>query len=147
MQLSEVMTPNVEVVHPDAPLQEAAKLMRSLDVGSLPVSDGNKMQGIVTDRDITIRAIADGRDPRQTKVREVMSTDLVYCFDDQLVEEAAGLMKARQIRRLPIVNRNQQLVGIVALGDLALEIPNERTVGQVLEAVSEPAQSPRRNFD
>ena len=144
MQLSEVMTPNVEVVHPDAPVQEAANTMRSLDVGSLPVFDGNKMYGIVTDRDITIRATADGRDPRQTKVRDVMSTELAYCFADQPVEEAARLMEARQIRRLPILDRNQRLVGIVALGDLALELPNERTVGQVLEAVSEPTQPQRR---
>jgi CBS domain-containing protein len=143
MQLHEVMTPNVEVVHPDEPVQEAASLMRSLDVGSLPVYDGNKMHGIITDRDITIRATAEGRNPQQTKVREVMSSGLVYCFEDQSVEEAARLMEGRQIRRLPILDRNQQLVGIVALGDLALELPDERAVGQVLEAISEPAQPHR----
>jgi CBS domain-containing protein len=144
MQLRDVMTPNVEVVHPDAPIQEAAHVMRTIDVGSLPVYDGNKMHGMVTDRDITIRATAEGRDPRQTKVREVMSPSLVYCFADQPVEEAARLMEERQIRRLPILDRNQQLVGIVALGDLAIELPDERAVGQVLEAISEPAQPQRR---
>lgn len=144
MQLSEVMTPNVEVIHPDAPLQEAAALMKALDVGSLPVSDGNQMQGMLTDRDITIRATAEGRDPRQTRVREIMSSDVVYCFEDQPVEEGARLMEERQIRRLPIVNRGRQLVGIVALGDLALELSNDQKVGQVLEAISEPAQPQRR---
>lgn len=144
MQLREVMTPNVEVIHPDAPLQEAAALMKALDVGSLPVSDGNQMQGMLTDRDITIRATAEGRDPRQTRVREIMSSDVVYCFEDQPVEEGARLMEERQIRRLPIVNRGRQLVGIVALGDLALELSNDQKVGQVLEAISEPAQPQRR---
>jgi CBS domain-containing protein len=144
MQLSEVMTPNVEVIHPDAPLQEAAALMKALDVGSLPVSDGNQMQGMLTDRDITIRATAEGRDPRQTRVREIMSSDVVYCFEDQPVEEGARLMEERQIRRLPILNRGRQLVGIVALGDLALELSNDQKVGQVLEAISEPAQPQRR---
>ena len=144
MQLREVMTPNVEVIHPDAPLQEAAALMKALDVGSLPVSDGNQMQGMLTDRDITIRATAEGRDPRQTRVREIMSSDVVYCFEDQPVEEGARLIEERQIRRLPIVNRGRQLVGIVALGDLALELSNDQKVGQVLEAISEPAQPQRR---
>ena len=107
-------------------------------------SDGNQMQGMLTDRDITIRATAEGRDPRQTRVREIMSSDVVYCFEDQPVEEGARLMEERQIRRLPIVNRGRQLVGIVALGDLALELSNDQKVGQVLEAISEPAQPQRR---
>jgi CBS domain-containing protein len=144
MQLKEIMTPQVEVIHPEAPIQEAAAIMRALDVGSAPVYDGLRLQGMVTDRDITIRATAEGRDPRQTRVREVMTTDVVFCFDDQRVEEAALLMEERQIRRLPILNRNNELVGIVALGDLALEMEDGRRVGQVLEGISEPAQPDRR---
>jgi CBS domain-containing protein len=144
MKLREVMTPNVEVIRPDAPLQEAAALMKSLDVGSLPVCDGRRLQGMLTDRDITVRATAEGRDPRQTPVREVMSHDVIYCFDDQEVREAARLMEQRQIRRLPVLNRSKDLVGIVALGDLAVEMPNEGRVGEVLEGISEPARPQRR---
>jgi CBS domain-containing protein len=138
------MTPNVEVIRPEAPLQEAAALMKSLDVGSLPVCDGRRLQGMLTDRDITVRATAEGRDPRQTPVREVMSHDVIYCFDDQEVHEAARLMEQRQIRRLPVLNRSKDLVGIVALGDLAVEMPNEGRVGEVLEGISEPARPQRR---
>jgi CBS domain-containing protein len=144
MKLREVMTPNVEVIRPDAPLQEAAALMKSLDVGSLPVCDGRRLQGMLTDRDITVRATAEGRDPRQTPVLEVMSHDVIYCFDDQEVREAARLMEQRQIRRLPVLNRSKDLVGIVALGDLAVEMPNEGRVGEVLEGISEPARPQRR---
>jgi CBS domain-containing protein len=99
---------------------------------------------MVTDRDITIRATADGRDPRQTPVREVMTSELFYCFEDQPVEEAASLMEEHQIRRLPILNRQKDLVGIVSLGDLAVDTSDEELVGQVLEEVSEPARPQRR---
>jgi CBS domain-containing protein len=144
MKLREVMTPNVEVIHPNASVQEAAEMMRSLDVGSLPVCDGRKMQGMITDRDITIRAVADGREARQTPVREIMTSELVYCFEDEDVEAAARLMNDHQIRRLPIINDEKELVGIVSLGDLAVETDDEHMVGQVLEGVSEPAKPQRR---
>lgn len=144
MKLKDVMTPNVEVIRPDAPLQEAAALMKSLDVGSLPVCDGRRLQGMLTDRDITIRATAEGRDPRQTPVREVMTPETIYCFEDQEASEAARLMEQRQIRRLPILNRSKDLVGIVALGDLATDMPNDKRVGEVLEGISEPASPQRR---
>ena len=144
MQLKEIMSRNVEVIHPDSPLQEAAGKMKSLDVGSLPVCDNRKLVGILTDRDITVRAVASGRDPGNTKVSDAMSSDLIYCFDDQGVEEAANLMQRHQIRRLPILNRNQQLVGIVSLGDLAIETGDEELSGEVLEEVSEPNKQSRR---
>ena len=119
-------------------------LMKSLDVGSLPVCDGRRLQGMLTDRDITIRATAEGRDPRQTPVHEVMTPETIYCFEDQEASEAARLMEQRQIRRLPILNRNKDLVGIVALGDLAVDMPNDKRVGEVLEGISEPASPQRR---
>jgi CBS domain-containing protein len=144
MQLKEIMTPQVEVIHPEAPIREAAAIMKALDVGSVPVYDGLKLQGMVTDRDITIRATAEGCDPRQTRVREVMTSEVLYCFEDQRIEEAALLMEEKQIRRLPVLNRNNELVGIVALGDLAVEMDDGRRVGQVLEGISEPAQPDRR---
>ena len=118
MQVKDVMTKGVEVVRPDATLEEAAKKMKSLDIGPLPVCDGEKLVGILTDRDITVRATAEGRDPKQTKVQEVMSKELIYCVEDQDVEEATKLMQSKQIRRVPILNRDKRLVGILSLGDL-----------------------------
>jgi CBS domain-containing protein len=143
MQLKDVMTSNVEVVHPNAMVQDAAKKMRDLDVGSLPVCDGQRLVGTLTDRDITIRAIAEGRDPKATSVREAMTPQIVYCFEDQPVEEAAKLMKEKQIRRLPVINRDKRLVGIVSLGDLAVDTNNARMAGQTLTEISEPARPQR----
>jgi CBS domain-containing protein len=119
------MTPHVEVIHPDATLREAAQKMQTLDVGPIPVCDGDRLQGMLTDRDITIRATAQGRDPNTTRVREVMTPDIVYCFEDQDVEEAAQIMEERQIRRLVVLNRDKRLVGIVSLGDLATQTGDE----------------------
>lgn len=143
MQIKDVMTPNVEVVHPDTTLQDAAKKMRDLNVGSLPICDGQRLVGTLTDRDITVRAIAEGRDPTATSVRGSMTPEVVYCFEDQAVEEAAKLMKEKQIRRLPVLNRDKRLVGIVSLGDLAVDAGDERMAGETLTKVSEPAQPER----
>lgn len=143
MQIKDVMTSNVEVVHPDTTLQDAAKKMKDLDVGSLPVCDGQRLLGTVTDRDITVRAVAEGRNPTTTPVREVMTSGIVYCFEDQDIREVAKLMKEKQIRRLPILNRDKRLVGIVSLGDLAVDAGDERMAGETLTKVSEPAQPER----
>jgi CBS domain-containing protein len=121
MVLREIMTTHVEVVHPEATLKEAAQKMKALDVGPIPVCDGERLQGMLTDRDITVRATAEGRDPNTTKVREVMTPDVVYCFEDQDVREAADIMEEKQIRRLVVLNRDKRLVGIVSLGDLATQ--------------------------
>src|SRR6185503_3670579 len=122
MELRDIMTRNVEIVSADSSLKEAATKMRELDVGLIPVCDGDRLQGMVSDRDITIRATADGRDPVKTKVSEIMSTDIAYCLEDQEVEEAISLMEARQIRRLPVLDTDKRLVGIVSLGDVAVHI-------------------------
>lgn len=143
MQLKEVMTRDVEVVRPNAALKQAAEKMRDLNVGSLPVCDGQRLVGLLTDRDITVRAVAAGRDPLVTEVREAMTGDIIYCFEDQSVEEAAQLMAERQIRRLPIIDRNKQLVGIVSLGDLAVDTGDPARVGHVLEEVSTPSKPKR----
>jgi CBS domain-containing protein len=143
MQLGEIMTRDVEVVNFDAPLQEAAAMMKSLDVGMVPVCDGNTLKGTLTDRDITIRATASGRDPTTTKVCDIMSTNLAYCFEDQEIEEAMSLMEAQQIRRLPVLSRDKRLVGIVSLGDLAVHSGEKEMVGDTLKEVSRPA-IPRR---
>jgi CBS domain-containing protein len=142
MKLRDVMTPGVECVGPDTSIQEAARKMRDLDVGPLPICDNDRLAGMVTDRDITIRAVAEGHDPKECKVRDVMTRDVVYCFDDQDVKEAARLMEEKQIRRLVVLNRDKRMVGIVSLGDLAVDA-SKRQAGEVLQAVSEPAQ-PRR---
>jgi CBS domain-containing protein len=143
MQLKEIMTRKVEVVHPDAALEEAAQKMKRLDIGPLPVCDGERLVGMLTDRDITVRATAEGRDPKSTRVRDVMTEEVFYCFDDQSIEEAAEIMERAQIRRLPIVDRDKRLVGIVSLGDLAVDTGEEALKAEVLTAVSEPTQ-PRR---
>lgn len=143
MQLKDVMTRGVEVVPPDTMLKEAAEKMRKLDVGPLPVCDGERLLGMLTDRDITVRAVAEGCNPTTTKVREVMTPDIIYCFEDQDVREAARLMENHQIRRLPILSREKRLVGIVSLGDLAVGTGDQKLAGKVLEQVSEPAEPTR----
>lgn len=143
MQLKDVMTRDVEIVETDMTLQDAASRMDELDVGVLPVREGDQLVGMLTDRDITVRAVAAGRDPKQTKVGEIMSPDLVYCYEDQDVKAAAQTMATHQIRRLPVLSRDQQLVGIVSLGDLAVDTGNDQLVGQALEEISEPARPSR----
>jgi len=144
MQLRDVMTKNVEVAEAATTLQEAATIMKRLDVGVLPVGDGSKLIGILTDRDITVRATAEGLDPKKAKVGDVMTPDLVYCFEDQAPVEAAVVMQEKQIRRLPIVNHDMKLVGIISLGDLAVDTTkadvDDDIIGEVLEDISTPTQ-------
>jgi CBS domain-containing protein len=139
MLLKDIMTRDVEVIRPDASLQEAAERMRALDVGPLPVCDGERLVGMITDRDLTVRATAEGKDPATTQVRDVMTADVHYCFEDQDVNEAARMMQERQVRRLLVLNRDKRLAGIVSLGDLAVETDDEDLSGETLEAVSEPS--------
>jgi len=141
MQVKDVMTKGAEVVRPDATLQEAANKMKSLDIGPLPVCDGDKIIGMLTDRDITVRATAEGLDPKQTRVREVMSKELITCLEDQDVKEAAELMQSKQIRRVPILNKDKRLVGMLSLGDLAHRTQDSKLAGKTLEEVSTPGKS------
>jgi CBS domain-containing protein len=143
MQIKDVMTRDVQVIGPDATLQEAAGQMKSLDVGPLPVCDGRRLVGMVTDRDVTVRAIAEGQDPKATRVSDVMTPDIIYCFEDQDVQEAARIMEQQQIRRLVVLDRSKNLVGIVSLGDLALEGADEDLTAETLERVSEPGRPAR----
>ena len=141
MQVKDVMTRGAEVVRPDATLLEAANKMKSLDIGPLPVCDGDKVIGMLTDRDITVRATAEGLDPKQTRVREVMSKELITCLEDQDVKEAAELMQSKQIRRVPILNKDKRLVGMLSLGDLAQRTQDSKLAGKTLEEVSTPGKS------
>ena len=119
MQLREIMTTDVEVIRPETCVSQAAEKMRSLDAGVLPVCEGQRLVGMVTDSNITIRATAYGHDPNTTPVRDYMSSDLICCFEDQDIKEAEELMRQRRVRRLPILTRKKQIAGIVALDDLA----------------------------
>lgn len=138
MQLRDIMTQDVERVHENVTLQEAAQKMRDLNVGLIPIYEGDRLVGMLSDRDITVRATAKGWNPAQTSVREAMTKDIVYCFDDQSAEEAAAVMADHQIRRLIVLNRDKRLVGMVSLGDLATQAPSQATAGQVLTSVSQP---------
>jgi CBS domain-containing protein len=137
------MTRGVECVRPDANLQEAAAKMKSLDVGTLPVCDNDRLVGMITDRDITVRATAEGEAPADIRVRDIMTPEVIYCFEGALVGEAARLMEQKQVRRLVVLNNDKRLVGIVSLGDLAVETGDELLVGAALEGVSEPNRPTR----
>jgi len=135
--------PWVEVIAPEATLQQAAAKMRRPNIGPLPFCDGDQWVGMLTDRDITVRAVAEGYDPTSTTVRKAMTPDIAYCFDDQAIDDAIQLMEQYQIRRLPILNRDKRLVGMVSLGDLAVSSRDQQQVGETRKQVSEPAE-PRR---
>jgi len=139
MQVKDIMTREVRCASPDETLQEAARKMKDLDVGPLPVCDNDRLAGMLTDRDITVRAVAEGRDPKTAKVREVMTEGVLACFEDDDVAEAARLMKEKQVRRLVVLSRDKRLAGIVSLGDLAVEAGDKRLSGEALERVSQPA--------
>ena len=138
MKLSEIMTRDVVVMQPDDSLQSAAKKMRDRNIGFLPVCDGEELIGVISDRDITIRALADGMDVNIMLGRDLMTVPAIYCFDDQDVSEAAKIMEENQIRRLVVLSRDEKrLVGVISLGDLARNEPTDRS-GQILQKVSEP---------
>ena len=143
-QLREVMTRNVKTIPPTAVVHEAANLMKTLDVGAIPVCNGQQLEGMVTDRDIVLRVVAENRDPKTTKVQEAMTPKTVYGYEDQDIEEAARMMQEAQIRRLPIINREKQLVGIVSLGDLAVKPDAPDIGGKTLKEVSKSEQPPSR---
>jgi CBS domain-containing protein len=136
MQVRDVMTPEVRLVRPDETIREAASAMAEIDAGLLPVTDDDRLVGMITDRDIAVRAIARGLGP-DTKVSEVMTADVKYCFDDEDVDDVAENMGEIQVRRLPVVNREKRLVGIVSLGDIACT-QESPAVGRALSGISEP---------
>ena len=141
MKIKDVMTKSVETVRPDQTLQEAASRMKSLDVGPMPVCENDHLVGMLTDRDIVVRAAAEGRDVRTTKVRDAMTPDVAVCSEDDDVKDAADTMKQRQIRRLVVVDGQKRVAGIVSLGDIAVDTGDEKMSGRVLEEVSRPTRS------
>jgi CBS domain-containing protein len=138
LRVRDVMTRDVETVAPHSTLVEAAARMKTLGVGVLPVCEGDQLVGMLTDRDITVRATAHGHDPVAERVRDVMTRDLVSCREDQDVAEAARLMQQKQLRRLVVLDQQQRLVGIVSLDDLAVRAGTEHLAGETLKRVAEP---------
>jgi CBS domain-containing protein len=134
-RIGDLMTENPRTARPDAPVVEAAKVMRDDDVGLVPVVEGDRLVGTVTDRDIAIRVVAEGRDPESATVAEIASTDLVTVDPEQNLDEALRLMASHQVRRLPVVEEDGRLVGIVAQADIALHGDDSQT-GQVVEQIS-----------
>jgi len=132
MKVREAMTPEAHWVSPDLTLKEAAAKMREKNIGALPVGENDRLIGVVTDRDICCRAVAEGRDPRKVKVRDVMSKKISYCFDDQELEDAAHAMEDKHIRRLAVLNRNKRIVGVLSVADLARH-GQRALAGEVLE--------------
>lgn len=135
--LKDLMSHDVQFVSPDTRIDEAAKKMRDGNFGMLPVAENEHMIGAISDRDIVVRAIANGLGA-DTKVRDVMSAGIAWAYEDDSVEQAAKIMSERQVRRLPVVNRAKRLVGIVALGDFAVESAEIRPAAQALKEISKP---------
>jgi CBS domain-containing protein len=132
MQLRDVMNPDVEVVRADATLQEAAQTMKARQVGSALVRDGDQFVGILTDRDMTVRAVAEGRDPKTTQVRAIMTPEVIWCQEDDDVTAAVCCMREKHIRHLAVLNRHQQLAGIVSLYALAMHTGDETLAGTAI---------------
>lgn len=141
-KVHEVMTDRPRVVTPETTVSEAAQLMKNDDIGSLPILDGEQLAGVVTDRDIVIRAIAEGKDPRGMPVREVASRELVTVHADEELSSALQLMASQQVRRLPVVDDDGRLVGILAQADVAVEA-KEKDVGEMVEEISKSPTGPR----
>jgi CBS domain-containing protein len=137
-QLKELMSRDVKVISPEMTIGDAARKMRDGDFGMMPVGEGDHMIGTISDRDIAIRAIAEGKDAG-TKVREVMSEGVAWAYEDDSVEQAATIMSERKVRRLPVLNRDKRLVGIIALGDFAVESSEIRPAAQALSEISKPS--------
>lgn len=136
MNIREVMTRDAKLASPNDTLQDAAKLMKACDCGVLPVADGDRLVGMITDRDIAVRCIAEGKGPN-TKVRDAMTEDVKYCFEDEDVSHVCANMSEIQVRRLPVMDRNKRLVGIVSLSDLAHQSP---TTAKALHGITQPSQ-------
>lgn len=134
-QIKDVMSRDVKILNPEAAIKDAAKQMRDGDFGLMPIGENDRLVGTLSDRDIVIRALADGKGA-DTKVREIMSTEVIWAYEDDSIEKASQIMSDKQVRRLPIVNSDKRLVGVVALGDLAVDGSDARVAGDALTNIS-----------
>lgn len=139
MQIKEAMTRRIDLAEPDMTFDKAAALMAKDDVGFLPVGDNDRVVGMLTDRDIAIRAVAKGKNPKETKVRDIMTTHVLYCYEDEPIETAAENMAKLQIRRMPIVNHDKRLVGILSLADIARKC-DSRQASHALKHIAQPSR-------
>jgi len=137
MKVREAMTRDVRLVKPDQPIREAARLMGELDIGALPVEENDRLVGMITDRDIAVRAVGAGRGP-DTAVRDVMTREIKYCYEDQTIDEVTQNMGELRIRRLPVLSREKRLIGILSLGDLAIDEGARDEAGEALGGISRP---------
>ena len=137
MKIRDAMTRDVCMVRPDQTLREAAQMMAELDIGALPVQENDRLVGMITDRDIAVRAVAEGWGA-DTQIRKAMSSEIKYCYDDQDIEEVTRNMSDQRLRRLPVMNRDKRLVGILSLGDLAREGSTQDDAGEALCGISRP---------
>ena len=137
MKVREAMTRDVRLVRPDQTIREAAHLMAELDSGALPVEENDRLVGMITDRDIAVRAVAEGKGP-DTLLRDVMTREIKYAYEDQTIEEVTRNMGELRVRRLPVLNRDKRLVGILSLGDLAIDESAQDEAGEALGGISRP---------
>jgi len=145
MQVKEAMSSDVKIADPNQTIRDAAKMMADIDAGSLPVGENDRLVGMITDRDIAIRAVAAGKPP-STKIREIMTTEVKYCFEEDDLDDVAENMADIKVRRLPVLNQEKRLVGIVSLGDLALTDGPENA-GSALCGISEPGGEHSQSLD
>ncbi len=136
MQISEIMSSNVQLANPNQSIREIAQIMAECDCGAVPIGDNDRLVGIVTDRDIAVRAVAMGKSP-DTPAREVMSRGVLYCYEDEDLDDVAGNMADIKVRRLPVLNARKRLVGIISLGDIAMA-DGPQSSGAALCGISEP---------
>jgi CBS domain-containing protein len=139
MKVQEIMTHDVEYIDPETPIGRAAQMMRDLDIGFLPVCENDRLVGTVTDRDITIQSVAQGRDPREAPVREIMNPQIFYRYEDDDVGEIARYMQEEEVRRMLILNRDKRLVGVVSIGDIARTSGEKHLAGETLGHIAEAA--------
>lgn len=137
MKISDAMTRDVCMVRPDQTIRDAAHMMAELDIGALPVQDNDRLVGMITDRDIAVRAVAEGWGA-DTPIRNVMTNEIKYCYEDQNIDEVTDNMGEQRLRRLPVLNRDKRLVGILSLGDLAREASSQDEAGEALCGISRP---------
>ena len=140
------MTRDVRLVSPKQSVSEAANLMAELDIGALPVEESDRLVGMITDRDIAVRAVAEGRGP-DTEIGEVMTRDIKYCYEDQTIEEVTRNMGELRVRRLPVLSREKRLVGILSLGDLAIDESAQDEAGEALGGISRPGGQHSQSAD
>src|SRR4051794_32946446 len=142
MKISKIMNRDAKLISPDDTLQHAAKLMKDCDCGVLPVAEGDRLVGMITDRDIAVRCIAEGKGP-DAKVRDAMTQEVKYCFDDEEIAHVCANMSEIQVRRLPVVDRSKRLVGIVSLSDLARQSPS---TARALQGITQPSRQHNQGF-